>query len=63
MTFREIVGNELCSSLSRELIFASNTFVTVQLAFHAILENTGLFGQQADDLEAPPDRTLLVPIG
>jgi len=63
VSFREIVGNELCSSLSRELIFARNPFVTVQLAFHAILENTGLFGQQADDLEAPPDRTLLVPIG
>ena len=44
MSFREIVGNELCSSLSRELIFARNPFVTVQLAFHAILENTGLFG-------------------
>ena len=58
-----MVGNELCSSLSCELIFARNAFVTVQLAFHAILENTGLFGQQADDLEAPPDRTLLVPIG
>ena len=44
MVFREIVGNGLCSSLSRELIFARNPFVTVQLAFHAILENTGLFG-------------------
>ena len=63
MSFREIVGNELCSSLSRELVFARNAFVTVQLAFHAILENTGLFGQQTDDLEAPPDRNLLVSIG
>jgi hypothetical protein len=63
VSFREIVGNELCSSLSRELIFARNPFVTVQLAFHAILENTRLFGQQADDLEAPPGRTLLVAIG
>jgi hypothetical protein len=63
VVFREIVGNGLCSSLSRELIFARNPFVTVQLAFHAILENTGLFGQQADDLEAPPRGTLLVAIG
>ena len=63
MSFREIVGNEFCSSLSRELIFARNAFVTVQLAFYAILENTGRFGQQADDLEAPSDRTFLVPIG
>ena len=63
MSFREIVGNELCSSLSRELIFARNAFVTVQLAFHAILENTGLFRQQTDNLEAPPGRTFLVPVG
>jgi hypothetical protein len=63
VSFREIVGNELCSSLSRELIFARNAFVTVQLALHAILENTGLFRQQADDLEAPPGRTFLVPVG
>jgi hypothetical protein len=63
VSFREIVGNELCSSLSRELIFTRNAFVTIQLAFHAILENTGRFGQQADDLEAPPGRTFLVPIG
>jgi len=63
VSFREIVGNELCSSLSRELVFARNAFVTVQLAFHAILENTGLFGQQADDFEAAPDRNLLVSIG
>ena len=63
MSFREIVGNELCSSLPRELIFARNAFVTVKLAFHAILENTGLFGQQADDLEAPASGTLLVSIG
>jgi len=58
-----MVGNEICSSLSRELIFARNAFVTVQLTFHAVLENTGLFGQQADDLKAPPGRAFLVAVG
>jgi hypothetical protein len=63
VNLRDVVGIELCVSLSRELIFAHNAFVAVQLALHAVLENAGLFGQQADDLEAPPGRMLLVPIG
>ena len=66
VTLRDVVGIEdieLCVSLTRELIFAHNAFVAVQLALHTVLENTGLFGQQADDLKAAPGRVLLVPVG
>ncbi|MFL5267099.1 MAG: hypothetical protein ACJ8AH_10980 [Stellaceae bacterium] len=63
MILRDMVGIELCVSLSRELIFAHNAFVAIHLALHTVLENAGLFRQQADDLEAPAGRVLLVPIG
>jgi hypothetical protein len=58
-----MVGIELRSLRSGELVFAHNAFVAVQLALDAVLENAGGFGQQADDLETPPDGDPLVPIG
>jgi hypothetical protein len=63
VTLKDVVGIELRVSLSRDLIFAHNAFVAVHLALHTVLENAGLFRQQADDLEAPAGRVLLVPIG
>ena len=61
--FRDIVGIEPASSRSRELVFAHDAFVAVQLTLYPVLENAGGFGQQTDDLETPPDGNSLVPIG
>ena len=63
MTFREIVGIELAPLCSRELVFAHDAFMAVELALYSVLENAGGFGQQANDLEAAPDLDALVPIG
>ena len=63
VAFRDIVGIELRSLRSSELVFTRNAFVAVQLALYTILENAGCFGQQADDLKASAGRNPLVPIG
>jgi hypothetical protein len=63
VTLRETVGIELHASGSRELVFAHNAFMAVQLAFHAILENARHFGQLAYDREASASRNFLVTVG
>jgi hypothetical protein len=61
--FRDIVGIAPTPSRSRQLVFAHDAFVAVQLALYPVLENAGGFGQQTDDLETPPDGNPVVPIG
>jgi len=58
-----MAGIELAPSRSRELVFAHDSFMTVQLALYPVLENAGCFGQQTNDLEAAPSRHSLVTIG
>jgi hypothetical protein len=53
----------LRSSHSGELILTHYAFLAVQLTFYAVLQNAGRLGQQTDDSEGSPNRTLLVAIG
>jgi hypothetical protein len=63
LTFSKIIGIEFAPSRSRELVFADNAFVAVQLALNPVLEYTVRFGQQANDLEAPGGGAALAQIG
>src|ERR1051325_9708099 len=45
-----------------ELVFTDHTFVAVSLALDPVLKDAGLFGQQANDLEASAAGRLLVPV-
>jgi hypothetical protein len=63
LTFNEVVGIGRAPSQSDQLVFANDALVAVQLALHAVLENAGRLGQEANDGEASPNRCLLVTIG